>query len=105
MGAKYLKHPYKEQWIPERPTTGYCYVVSEVVYHFLAPKGSKSYVLRTGKNATHWFIKQPNGKIIDLTSDQFDTPVDYEKGKAQAFLTKKISKRGAMLANLLGLSK
>lgn len=104
MGEKHLKQPYKTQWTPERPTTGYCYVVTEMVYHCLAPRGSKSYVLKT-EDINHWFIRQPNGQVIDLTADQFDIPLQYEKGKPQAFLTKNISKRGQILADLLGLNK
>ena len=103
MGKKYLRSPYKEQWTPARPTTGYCYVVSEVVYHYFAPKGSKSYVLKTGDNSTHWFLKSPAGEVIDLTADQFDKTVPYEKAKPHAFLTKTISKRGKVLSKLLGI--
>lgn len=105
MGEKHLKPQYKNQWTPERPTTGYCYVVAEVVYYYLAPKGSRPYVMKTGANETHWFIKAPDGNIIDLTADQFDEPVDYEKGKPQNFRTKQISKRGKILADLLGLTE
>ncbi len=104
MGNKYVKPLYRAQWTPERPTTGYCYVVAEVVYHYLAPKGSRPYVMKTGDRETHWFIKDPNGKVIDLTADQFDDPLDYSKGKPANFLTKQISKRGQILAHLLGLS-
>ena len=105
MGKKYLKPQYKDQWTPERPTTGYCYVVAEVVYHYLAPKGSRPYVMKTSENETHWFIKDPEGRVIDLTEDQFEEPVDYTKGKPQNFRWTKegISKRGKMLAQLLRL--
>ena len=106
MGKKHLKPQYKNQWTPEHPTTGYCYVVAEVIYHYCAPKGSRSYVMKTGENETHWFIKAPDGNIIDLTVDQFDDElVDYEKGKPQNFQTKQISKRGKILADLLGLTE
>ncbi|MEW6525459.1 MAG: hypothetical protein AB1444_02170 [Spirochaetota bacterium] len=105
MGRKYLKPQFRDKWTQERPTTGYCYVVAEVVYHYMAPKGSRPYVMKTGENETHWFIKDPEGRIIDLTADQFDEPIDYAIGKPRNFLTKKISKRGKMLANLLGLKK
>lgn len=105
MGRKHLKPQFKDKWTPERPTTGYCYVVAEVVYHYLAPKGSHPYVMKTGENTTHWFIKDPEGRVIDLTADQFDEPIDYSKGKPRNFLTKEISKRGKILANLLGLEK
>jgi hypothetical protein len=105
MGKHYLKPQYRNQWTPQRPTTGYCYVVAEVVYHYLAPKGSRPYIIKFGKNDTHWFVKDPAGDIIDLTADQFDEPVDYSQGKPQNFMTKDISKRGKKLADLLKLAK
>lgn len=105
MGTKYLKPQYREQWNPERPTTGYCYVVAEVVYHYLAPEGSRPHVIKFGENDTHWFVKDPTGNILDLTEDQFDEPVDYTLGKPKNFQTKEISKRGRLLADLLGLTK
>lgn len=105
MGRKYLKPQFRDQWTPDRPTTGYCYVVAEVVYHYLAPKGSRPYVMKNCENGTHWFIKDPSGSVIDLTADQFDEPIDYTQGKPQNFLTKDISKRGKILANLLELTK
>lgn len=101
MGKKYVNKQYRDEWTSERPTTGYCYIVAEVVYHYLAPKGSKPYVMKTGIDETHWFIKRADGNIIDLTADQFDEPVDYTKGKPQNFLTKEISNRGRILADLL----
>lgn len=105
MGRKYLKPLYKDRWTPKRPTIGYCYVVAEVVYHYLAPKGSRPYVMKIGENEKHWFIKTSEGGVIDLTADQFDEPIDYTQGKSQNFQTKEISKRGKMLADLLGLTK
>lgn len=105
MGRKYLDQEYKKDWTPERPTTGYCYVVAEVVYHYLAPKESKPYFMRTEVSDRHWFIRDPNNNVIDLTADQFDEPIDYEKGKPRSFMTKQISKRGKILATLLGLTK
>jgi len=103
MGKKYLKPQYKNDWSHEKPATGYCYVVTEVAYHYLAPKGYAPYVMKTGDNDTHWFLKNPEGEIIDLTADQFDEIPDYSKGRPQNFLTKEISKRGEVLAQLLGL--
>jgi hypothetical protein len=50
-------------------------------------------------------MSQPDGNIIDLAADQFDEPVDCEKGKPQNFRTKEISERGKVLADLLGLTE
>lgn len=103
MGQKQVKLPYRNEWTPERPTTGYCYVVAEVVYHYLAPKGSRPYFVKAGDEETHWFIKGPDGEIYDLTADQFDTAPDYTKARRQNFRTPEISRRGRLLADLLGL--
>ena len=105
MGKRHVKPLYRDDWTPERPTTGYCYVVAEVVYHYLAPKGSRPYVMKTGDQETHWFIRDPQGKVIDLTADQFDKPLDYSQGKPANFLTKQISQRGQILASFLELAK
>lgn len=102
MGPKYVKEPYRAKWTRSKPTTGYCYVVAEVVYHYCAPNGSRPCFMKTGSNESHWFVKTPSGEVIDLTADQFDEPLDYSKGKPQNFLTKEISNRGRILAGLLG---
>lgn len=104
MGKKHLKAQYREDWTPERPTTGYCYVVAEVAYHYLAPEGYIPHVMKTGEKETHWFLKNREGDIMDLTADQFDETIDYTKGKRQNFMTKEISKRGRILAELLDLT-
>jgi len=103
MGKKHLKPLYRDYWTPEHPTTGYCYVVAEVAYHYLAPKGSKPYVMHTGERETHWFLRAPNGVVIDLTADQFDTLPDYKQGRRANFLTPKPSKRPKILAEVLGV--
>lgn len=106
MGKEQLKAQYKDDWTPERPTTGYCYVVAEVLYRYgMVPKGSKPYCVRLADDDTHWFIRDPNGKVIDFTGDQFDAPIDYDMGKPRQFRTKDLSKRAKILAELLGLPK
>jgi len=104
MGRKHLKPLYRDYWTPERPTAGYCYVVAEVVYHYLAPKGSLPYVIHTGGRQTHWFLRLPNGEALDLTADQFSEPPDYAQGKRANFLTPRPSKRAQLLAKLMGLN-
>lgn len=105
MGKEHVKPPYKDEWTPERPAEGYCYVIAEVIYHYLAPEGCRPYVMKIGENQTHWFLKYQSGKVIDLTTDDNDEPVDYLQGKPHNFRTKEISKRGKILADLLGLTK
>jgi hypothetical protein len=105
MGPKMLNKPWDKKWSKERPTTGYCYVVSEFVFHYLAPPGCKVmrlYVPET--DIKHWFIQWPDETIVDLTMDQFDNVPDYSKAKGAGFLTKEPSKRAKVLAELLGYS-
>jgi len=98
MGPKYLKSSYKSKWSRERPTTGYCYVVSEFLYHYIFKRNVDVYFTRVGKG-THWYLKQ-DGKIIDLTADQFiDETVNYNKGQRASFITKHPSKRAIRLYN------
>jgi len=103
MGTKHLRDRYRDRWTPDRPTTGYCYVVTEVLYHFLAPDGYRPHVMKTGGDDTHWFLKGHDGEVIDLTDDQFDYELDYSQGKPQSFRTREISERGQVLAELIGL--
>jgi len=103
MGRTHLRPQYKDRWTPERPTTGYCYVVAEVVYHYLAPAGYRPHVMNTGGDDKHWFLKGADGEVIDLTDDQFDHRLDYSQGKPQNFKTKEASQRGRILAEFLGL--
>ncbi len=112
MGRKELKTKLmRDAWSEENPTKNYCYVVSEMVFYFLAPPGSKPYKLAgiPGDDGLHRFIRWPDGTIVDLTVDQFPNyeDVDYEKGKVCYFMTnqynKFASKRAVKLAKLCGL--
>lgn len=89
-----LKKEYKN--IPHRNKfTGHCYVASETYYH-LSNKNLKVYHIKH-ENTTHWFLKDDNNNIIDITKDQFKKPVPYQKAKRGFFLTKTPSKRSLKL--------
>jgi hypothetical protein len=75
----------------ENPMAGHCYVASESYYH-LAP-GCKPMTVRH-EGSVHWYLTR-NGETIDLTADQFDTPVPYHLGVGRGFLTRAPSKRAA----------
>lgn len=117
MGTKHIKGPkeIKDQWSPENPTFFYCYVVSEMLYWYVAPKGTIPMAVKVpGDPGLHRFLQWPgedsNGKflqIIDLTCDQFSdiNKVDYSKAKKCMFLQtgcKGPSKRARILAELMG---
>jgi len=104
MGNDHLKCPFKERWTPEHPTTGYCYLVTKVLYYYCYPE-SQPYVVTMNGNEDHWFLKTKTCKIIDLTADQFDTTPPWNLGKPRNYKTKIISKSVKDLAKRLGFDK
>ena len=112
MGPTYLKPKFRKYWTPECPVAGYCYVVSEVLYHIMKEHGHEfaAYVMKVqmpgvynepDEVITHWFLKSPKGKIVDFTREQFPFKLNYEKGIRKFFLTSDMSKRAQVLYNLL----
>ena len=74
--------------------SGHCYVASEAFFHLLGGPASKykSMFIRH-EGSPHWWIKGPNGKIFDLTAEQFKSPVNYAQSRGLGFRTKGPSKR------------
>lgn len=111
LGNSLLKKPYKDNWTTDNPTYGYCYVVSEALYHYMNGE-IKPYCISIGEGLTHWFVKL-DGQVIDLTGEQFTNEhivIDYDKAIGKGFFkgsikTDKgfISKRGYEIAKLLKL--
>jgi hypothetical protein len=101
----------KSEWSEDNPTRNHCYVVSEMVYHYLSPKYTKPYILDSieGENAVHWFLLYPDYSIVDLTCDQFPnySLVDYTKGRRCGFIPSSnnggISERAVTLWELYNL--
>lgn len=84
---QYRNHP--------NPAAGHCYVASEAFY-WLSSRNLKPMFIRH-EGQPHWFLKDDNNKIIDITASQFKTPIPYEKAIGKGFLTKKPSKRCQIL--------
>jgi hypothetical protein len=89
----------KDHWNPDRPTTGYCYVVSEVVSYAMKSNTVEHKVFRLNleNGESHWFIrlgKEGDGEIIDLTADQIDDMYEYKKAKRKGFNKNKHMKYG-----------
>jgi hypothetical protein len=80
------------------PLAGHCYVASEVYWHLNGgpSSGLVPQVIRH-EGATHWFLRATDGRVIDLTADQFSTPVPYHLARGCGFLTKRPSKRAAIV--------
>lgn len=79
-----------------KPTAGHCYAASEALYHLLGGKAAGwTPVTVRHEGDPHWFLRGPDGRVLDVTADQFATPVPYEQGTGKGFLTKAPSKRAA----------
>lgn len=83
VGDVMLKPEYRKRWSSDNPTYGYCYLVSELLYHYVYPN-SVSYTIDLSSvgEDTHWFIKN-KGRIIDYTGIQFNyiTPYKYDNAR------------------------
>ena len=109
LGPTLLKPNYAKDWTPDNPTLGYCYVVSEALFHYLEEE-VHTYCINLGEGiGTHWFVKVKD-QIIDFTKEQFSFAVDYSKATRKGFFkggvqtpTGDISKRGYEMAKHLEL--
>lgn len=111
LGSSMLKKPYKDMWSEGNPTLGFCYVVSEALFHYSGLRNLTPMVLSFPEGGTHWWLKTADGDIIDFTSGQFDFAIDYESGVRCPFFKGGvatehgfISKRGQIVAEALGLT-
>jgi len=96
----------RDEWTPERPTTNYCWVMSEVALRLVMPEGTTCWRIDVdGHGRFHWFLKDLDSNIVDLTLDQaegwWEMP-EYDKAKRYWFRPA-ISRRGKKLAELLGI--
>lgn len=107
MGPDLLKPQYRDTWSVQYPTRGYCYNVTEFVFHYNKKflEGFYPYVLGGIPNETgnHRYLMNDEGLVIDLTADQFPNweLVDYHNGKKNMFFPIKgggPSKRTKILA-------
>lgn len=95
-----LKPRYRRKAKGKHKTFGHCYAASEAVYYLLGGKASglQPQVMRYGRRGTHWFLRHKiTGRRLDPTREQFEKPVDYEKGVRCPFLTGKPSKRASLI--------
>lgn len=82
---------------------GHCYVASEALFHLTGKRLKPMYIRHCGKS--HWFLKDKNGRVIDITAAQFKRPIPYDKAKGKGFLTKKPSKRTRILIKRISNEK
>jgi 5-methylcytosine-specific restriction endonuclease McrA len=83
----------------DHPLKGYCYVASEALYHLAggASSGLSVYRCSLPVGGSHWWLADPNGRILDLTAAQFSSPPPYAQGVRTSFLSRKPSSRAAKL--------
>lgn len=113
IGPVLLKPVYQKNWSKENPTYGYCYIVSEVLHHYVYPNVVPCVINYGGDIGTHWFVKnRDTGEIFDFTQQQFPFSVQHQDGQPKGFMKGKhktnkgfISKRGYQLACHLGIAK
>lgn len=82
-----------------RRVCGHCYTASEAAYHTMGGAESGWVPAQVShEGISHWFLRnRETGEILDITADQFSTPVPYENAVNRGFLTSKPSKRAAVL--------
>jgi hypothetical protein len=83
---------------------GHCYVASEALYHLLGGKeaGWTPHTIQH-EGGPHWYLKHNGGRVLDPTSDQFNTPIPYDKGQGKGFLTAMPSDRARqVIEQMLG---
>jgi|GEM_PF-1893269 len=100
-----LREPWRSQVCAgAHPHTGHCYVAAEALFHQLGGKAAgytPMFIRHEGQ--PHWFLRGPDGSILDPTAGQFRTPVPYSSAVAKGFLTTAPSKRAQELRRRAGL--
>ncbi len=76
------------------PLLGHCYIASEAAYHLMGGKQEgwtpQHYNV---DGVSHWYLRDSEGRVLDLTALQFPVEPDYSQGTGKGFLTSKPSKR------------
>ena len=81
----------------------HCYVASEAFFHAAGGKADGWRVRRMPiPDGQHWWIEGDGGRLVDLTADQFDDPVDHSLGRGAAFLTPRPSARARVVLDRIG---
>ena len=86
--GKLLKPKFRKEWKESNYQRGYCYLVSEVLYHFVPQfKDFTPRIMHISPDETHWFKKKKKtGEIADYTSAQYQFMLEYTLSTKKAFL-------------------
>lgn len=80
---------------------GHCYVATEAMYQYLGGRESEYQPCQVRhEGVSHWFLRCPNGSIIDLTKSQFDSEPPYEEGRARGMQNTPSSRCQTVLEHL-----
>lgn len=111
IGTELIKEEYEDTWCEVNPTRGYCYILSEALFHYVF-LNSEPYYIKLSPDETHWFLKNYDGKVIDYTANQYGFEIPYQEATKGSFYEGsvktprgKISQRGYKLAKRLGFIK
>ena len=97
----------------QHPMAGHCSVATEALYFTLGGKTAGYTPMNVRhEGVSHWYLRTPDGRYLDPTADQFDTPVNYASGRGRGFPTPRQgraepppSKRAAVLLSRIGARK
>lgn len=98
LGRKNVRKNYRHLWSEENPSFGYCYVITELLYH-LSDRVATPKTIATSEGK-HWYIELPDGTTLDYAKDNI---YDYSQGKKSSFMTVQMSARARKLKDLMGL--
>jgi hypothetical protein len=82
----------------------FSYVASEFVFNYMAPKGSQPYSVKVpGQEQEHFFVRWPNGFLVDLAAEQVPdySLLDYSLAKKRKFRFPSPSGLARKLAELM----
>lgn len=77
-------------------TYGHCHTASGVLYKIFGPKNLHMYRALDDEGLYHWWVQDRNGRIIDLTSEQYtllDRKPPYNKAEKSGLLGFEYKKR------------
>jgi len=83
-----------------------CYVASEALYYLAGGKAAGltpvNGVLETEyTRISHWWLRDADGTVIDLTAEQFDFPWPYEDGRGRGFNCHKKARTVEIMAQVV----
>jgi hypothetical protein len=69
-----------------------CYTASEALYVLAGGKAAgitpmHGVVETEHTRISHWWLRDEDGSVVDLTADQFDFPWPYAEGRGRGFQT------------------